>query len=667
MKKQIIIVAALATVAANLYAGTPADLSVGWGRAMTPGDPLADLPANFGAYFTEISGITSLVQDIEIRGEDITFTLSVEAANASLITGDGTSGLINSRSTGEDVCIIGGDSDIRTDARGPGSADDEGLRLTLSVSGVGVTNITDISMDFLRIRRFADSGPESQVTLYDGTNRTGNSYIAQNTLDEFLGDFSYTDHSILTNEFIVTNLTALSSSNIGGIGDGSWVLEMYATDALTNSVFALGDVKVNFSLADYGNTPPVANDQNIETSANTPVDITLTASDQELDPLTFAILDAPASGTVTGTAPNVTYLPELNFIGDDSFTFTASDGEFTSTGTVSIAVTPVYYYASFGEDYTLVDPTAVEWNWEIAETNVNTLTANGITFTITFTGANDALSDDTVNNRSTGNDICISGGLSTRIDPRGTGDSSDDEGLRMSISVSGENAHKLSSIKLDEFILRRYTEGTEVVHYYDGINAGGTAYATNHASATVSASELFNVGGLTPLGTNNAGGIGDGSWVLEFWSRTDEQDFALGSVKLAYTMDLNLPPTAYDNWAEAWGVDIGAITNDYEQDGMDNLLEYALGGNPTNDDAATIMPTASAGNDGWFYYVHDERTDDDSLNYTVKLKDNLVYGEWTTTGVVFHGESAKTDSFKSVTNRTDVNSAEFLRLEVIRN
>lgn len=945
MKKQIIIVVALATVAANLYAGTPADLSVGWGRAMTPGDPLADLPANFGAYFTEISGITSLVQDIEIPGEDITFTLSVEAANASLITGDGTSGLINSRSTGEDVCIIGGDSDIRTDARGPGSADDEGLRLTLSVSGVGVTNITDISMDFLRIRRFADSGPESQVTLYDSTNRTGNSYIAQNTLDEFLGDFSYTDHSILTNEFIVTNLTALSSSNIGGIGDGSWVLEMYATDALTNSMFALGDVKVNFSLADYGNTPPEANDQNIETSANTPVDITLTASDQELDPLTFAILEAPTSGTVTGTAPNVTYLPELNFIGDDSFTFTASDGEFTSTGTVSIAVTPVYYYASFGEDYTLVDPTAVEWNWEIAETNVNTLTANGITFTVTFTGANDALSDDTVNNRSTGNDICISGGLNgLRIDPRGAGDSSDDEGLRMTISVSGENAHKLSSIKLDEFILRRYTEGTEVVHYYDGINAGGTAFATNHASATVSASELFDAG-LTPLGTNNVGGIGDGSWVLEFWSRTDLQDFALGDIKIAYTMDLNLPPTAYDQavetvvdtpvditltaedvdpltfavldapangtvtgtapnvtytpdtgflgadsftftaddgeftstgtvsitvnpvyliagiggrysesdgdvfdppididyaadwpvsddlgsvtthsvtdtvndivfnvtltsvlgntiasqstledvgilgggsnyrieggegaiaitlsvsgsgaanlyslelerlhvrrwgdgetavlsdgttdlnllgdytdmldytgtldaaqdisgltaltvsnvtswslslnsdgtsdpgigsigfrysvtavpydyWAEGWGVDIGAITDDYEQDGMDNLLEYALGGNPTNDDASTVMPTASAGNDGWFYYVHNERTDDDSLSYTVKLKDNLVYGEWTTTGVVFHGESADIDSFKSVTNRTDVNSAEFLRLEVIRN
>ncbi len=668
MKKQIIIVAALATVAANLYAGTPADLSVGWGRAMTPGDPLADLPANFGAYFTEISGITSLVQDIEIPGEDITFTLSVEAANASLITGDGTSGLINSRSTGEDVCIIGGDSDIRTDARGPGSADDEGLRLTLSVSGVGVTNITDISMDFLRIRRFADSGPESQVTLYDGTNRTGNSYIAQNTLDEFLGDFSYTDHSILTNEFIVTNLTALSSSNIGGIGDGSWVLEMYATDALTNSVFALGDVKVNFSLADYGNTPPVANDQNIETSANTPVDITLTASDQELDPLTFAILDAPASGTVTGTAPNVTYLPELNFIGDDSFTFTASDGEFTSTGTVSIAVTPVYYYASFGEDYTLVDPTAVEWNWEIAKTNVNTLTANGITFTITFTGANDALSDDTVNNRSTtGNDICISGGLSgIRIDPRGTGDSSDDEGLRMTISVSGEGAANLTSIALDELILRRFSAGTEIVSYYDGANGTGNAY-TSTTGNTVPASELFTTGGLTPLDITNVGGAGDGTWVLEFWARTDGQDFALGDIKLAYT--LGAGGSAYDSWAGGWGVEIGANTNDYELDGMDNLLEYALGGDPTTNDAAAILPTSATSGDGsWFYHIHNERTDDSALTYTVELKTDLVSDpSWETNDVQFVGESAVVDDFKSVTNRTDIDLAEFLRLKVEQN
>ncbi len=243
-------------------------------------------------------------------------------------------------------------------------------------------------------------------------------------------------------------------------------------------------------------------------------------------------------------------MPNLNFIGDDSFTFTASDGEFTSTGTVSITVNPSYYYASFGEDYTLVDPSAVEWNWEIAETNVNTATANGVTFTVTFTGANNTLSDDTVNNRTTGNDICISGGLNgLRIDPRTAGNAADDEGLRMTISVSGENVNKLSSIKLDEFILRRHTPGTEIVTYYDGANAGGNTYASSHSDSVVAASELFDAG-LTPLSTNNVGGIGNGSWVLEFWCRTDAQDFALGDIKLAYTMTLNQPPTANDQAVE---------------------------------------------------------------------------------------------------------------------
>jgi len=665
MKKHMFGVIAMALIAGNLYAGGPADLSVGWGRAMTPGDPVADLPANFGAYFTEISGITNLSQDIEILGEDITFTLSVEAANSSIIPGDGT-GLINSRSTGEDICILGGSSDIRTDARDPGSADDEGLRLTLSVSGGGVTNLTDVSMDFVRIRRFADSGSLGQVTLYDGINRTGNSTIAQNTSTNFLGDFVYTEHPVLTNAntYVVSNLTALSSSNAGGIGDGSWVLEMYATDTLTNSIFALGDVKVNFSLADYGNSAPVADDPSVSTPVNTPLVITLTATDLELDPLTFAILDNPTSGSVTGSTPNVTYIPNTDFTGSDSFTFTADDGEFSSTGTVSITVTPDYQYVAFGEDY--YPEGGVEWNWETAGTNVNTHTANRITFTVTFTGANDSLADDTVNNRTTGNDICISGGGSgLRIDPRGTGDASDDEGLRMTISVSGEGAASLTSIALDELILRRFSAGTEIVSYYDGANGTGNEY-TSTTGNTVPASELFTTGGLTSLDLTNVGGAGDGSWVLEFWARTDGQDFALGDIKLAYT--LGSVGSAYDTWAGSWGVDIGDAANDPEPDGMDNLLEYAFGGNPTTDDAADKIPATSVSEDGaWFTHVHIERIGDDTLTYDLKLNENLTDANgWTANGITPAGEAISGD-FKTVTNRTDIGTAEFLRLTVEQN
>ena len=47
----------------------------------------------------------------------------------------------------------------------------------------------------------------------------------------------------------------------------------------------------------------------------------------------------PANGTLSGTAPNLTYTPAANFNGSDSFTFKVNDGSLTSVvATVLITV-----------------------------------------------------------------------------------------------------------------------------------------------------------------------------------------------------------------------------------------------------------------------------------------------------------------------------------------
>ena len=90
------------------------------------------------------------------------------------------------------------------------------------------------------------------------------------------------------------------------------------------------------------NDPPVANDQAVTTPEDTAIAITLTGSDPDLDPLTFAIVTGPTNGALTGTPPNVTYTPNANYFGPDSFTFKANDGTVDSNvATVSITVTPV--------------------------------------------------------------------------------------------------------------------------------------------------------------------------------------------------------------------------------------------------------------------------------------------------------------------------------------
>jgi hypothetical protein len=94
------------------------------------------------------------------------------------------------------------------------------------------------------------------------------------------------------------------------------------------------------------NSAPVANDQ----AVSVPEDhagfaITLTGSDADHDPadtLTYSIVSGPTHGTLSGTAPNVTYKPNLNYNGLDSFTFKINDDHVDSNiATVSITVTPV--------------------------------------------------------------------------------------------------------------------------------------------------------------------------------------------------------------------------------------------------------------------------------------------------------------------------------------
>ena len=67
----------------------------------------------------------------------------------------------------------------------------------------------------------------------------------------------------------------------------------------------------------------------------------LTGSDPDQDALTFAIVTPPAHGALSGAAPSVTYTPETEFWGEDSFTFSVDDGRGgTAQATVTISVAP---------------------------------------------------------------------------------------------------------------------------------------------------------------------------------------------------------------------------------------------------------------------------------------------------------------------------------------
>jgi DNA/RNA endonuclease G (NUC1) len=96
-------------------------------------------------------------------------------------------------------------------------------------------------------------------------------------------------------------------------------------------------------LDDELDTAPVANGQSATTAEDTPKQITLTASDFNVNnALTYTIVTPPANGMLSGTGGTLTYAPDENYNGPDSFTFKVNDGDKDSNvATVNINVTEV--------------------------------------------------------------------------------------------------------------------------------------------------------------------------------------------------------------------------------------------------------------------------------------------------------------------------------------
>jgi hypothetical protein len=110
-----------------------------------------------------------------------------------------------------------------------------------------------------------------------------------------------------------------------------------ANDSMVDSDPAVIDIAITPI-----NDPPVADALSITTDEDTPVAVSLTGTDVENDPLTFQVITDPVNGTLSGSAPDLTYTPNPDYHGSDSFTFTANDGALDSEqASATVTVNPV--------------------------------------------------------------------------------------------------------------------------------------------------------------------------------------------------------------------------------------------------------------------------------------------------------------------------------------
>jgi hypothetical protein len=123
---------------------------------------------------------------------------------------------------------------------------------------------------------------------------------------------------------------------------------------------------------------------------------------------------------------------------------------------------------------------------------------------------------------------------------------------------------------------------------------------------------------------------------------------------------------SYADWALDFGV--GPMDEDFDGDGLSNLFEYALGGDPTvADDPADLLPTLDKTDDGLKYvYRRRQNPAEFGLLYTVETTTNLATDIWNDNGTVELEPDAINEEFDSIMNSIDTTDEPqlFIRLNI---
>ena len=205
-------------------------------------------------------------------------------------------------------------------------------------------------------------------TLSDGTETdTGTVTVAVAAVNDAptaVDDTATTDEDTAVDIAVVTNDTdaegdTLSVTSVTTPGNGTAVITSGSTTTVTytpNANFNGSDT-FDYTVSDGTDTDtgtvtvtvtavddaPTAVDDTAATAKNTAVDIAVTANDTDPDGDTLSVtsVTTPGNGTaeiVSGSTTTVTYSPNTNFNGADSFNYTLSDGTGADTGTVTVTV-----------------------------------------------------------------------------------------------------------------------------------------------------------------------------------------------------------------------------------------------------------------------------------------------------------------------------------------
>lgn len=262
--------------------------------------------------------------------------------------------------------------------------------------------------------------------------------------------------------------------------------------------------------------PPTANTDTANTTRNTSVVIDVLANDTAslgINTATVQVATIPSDGTATANSDGtITYTPNNNFVGQDSFTYTFDDAEGNVSNSASVTVDTGVTIAAPGPRQSL--PTSLTFTEADGTAAVITLRGPGTAAvyingsasssvtksTLALTGAN--LSVDTIT--TTGTTVASVLTITTK-------------GGTKFVNVGGLTTQSLKSLVAKGVTFTGdLTAGGSIASLMIAGAAGGTISAASIATLTDSAnfSDNLTLAGGASLGTFTAASVPGGTWSI---------------------------------------------------------------------------------------------------------------------------------------------------------
>ncbi len=222
--------------------------------------------------------------------------------------------------------------------QGSGSADFPNLDIRLNTNGCSSpANTLRMSYNLRDLDGSADNAVQPMALHY----RVGNAGNYTNVAAGYVADAT-TGPSLAT---LVTPVSVDLPTTLQGQPQAH--LRIMTTNAVGNDEL-VGIDDINITCQPAANLPPVAVDDNQNTTLNVPLVVngsvlTSNDSDPEMQSLTVTAVGNAVNGTVGLSAGVVTFTPTAGFTGAASFEYTVSDGALTDVGLVNVTVSgPVF-------------------------------------------------------------------------------------------------------------------------------------------------------------------------------------------------------------------------------------------------------------------------------------------------------------------------------------